>query len=62
MPASRSYITSAINGGHQLVKVLERLGVGGCEKCGHLPEIDKEAAKELDGLVWTALRYAEGRQ
>ncbi len=62
MPAAQSYMTSALSGSHKLTKALERLKESGCEKCGHLPAMGKESAKELDGLVWTALRFAEGRQ
>jgi len=53
-------MTSATNGCQRLSEALKRLDAGGCEKCGHLPTIDKEAAKMLDTLVWDAWRYAEG--
>jgi len=62
MANTQNYITSAINGGRRLSEALERINSGGCEKCGHLQTIDAKSARELDKLIWEALRYAEGRQ
>ena len=59
MTATQSYLQSATDGCAKLSRILECINEETCPECGHGCRLDKDVAKELDHLVWAALRFVE---